>query len=107
ETFDYRIAVEGAAARLAADRRTDDDLAILQDAYEVMRSDRETRRFRAADNAFHLAIADAARNRLVRQAIQDAPAAMGGPVRPANHPVVPDGEPPPRADSRRHGRPGS
>jgi DNA-binding GntR family transcriptional regulator len=76
ETFDYRIAVEGAAARLAADRRTDEDLAILRDAYEVMRADRETLRFRAADNVFHLAIADAARNRLMRQAIEDARAAM-------------------------------
>jgi GntR family transcriptional regulator, transcriptional repressor for pyruvate dehydrogenase complex len=80
ETFDYRIAVEGAAARLAADRRTDEDLAILQDAYEVMRSDRETQRFRAADNAFHLAIADAARNRLMRQAIEDARAATWVPI---------------------------
>jgi GntR family transcriptional regulator, transcriptional repressor for pyruvate dehydrogenase complex len=80
ELFDYRVAVEGAAARLAADRRTDEDLAILRDAYEVMRSDRETRRFRAADNAFHLAIADAARNRLMRQAIEDARAAMWVPI---------------------------
>ena len=76
EPFDYRIAVEGAAARLAADRRTDEDLVILRDAYEVMRADRETLRFRAADNVFHLAIADAARNRLMRQAIEDARAAM-------------------------------
>jgi DNA-binding GntR family transcriptional regulator len=45
-----------------------------------MRSDRETRRFRAADNAFHLAIADAARNRLMRQAIEDARAAMWVPI---------------------------
>jgi DNA-binding FadR family transcriptional regulator len=71
EGFDYRIAVEGAAARLAADRRTDEDLAILQQAYDVMHADRETQRFRAGDNAFHLAIADAARNRFMRQAIEN------------------------------------
>jgi DNA-binding FadR family transcriptional regulator len=80
EIFDYRTAVEGAAARLAADRRTDEDLAILQRAYDVMAADRETRRFRAADNAFHLAIADAARNRLMRQAIEDARAEMWVPI---------------------------
>jgi GntR family transcriptional repressor for pyruvate dehydrogenase complex len=80
ETFDYRIAVEGAAARLAAARRTDEDLVILRRAYEVMREDRETRRFRAADNSFHLAIADAARNRLMRQAIEDARAATWVPI---------------------------
>jgi GntR family transcriptional regulator, transcriptional repressor for pyruvate dehydrogenase complex len=80
EGFDYRVAVEGAAARLAAERRTDEDLAILQDAYDVMRADRETQRFRAADNAFHLAIADAARNRLMRQAIEDARAEMWVPI---------------------------
>jgi GntR family transcriptional regulator, transcriptional repressor for pyruvate dehydrogenase complex len=80
EIFDYRTAVEGAAARLAADRRTDEDLAILQRAYDVMAADRETRRFRAADNAFHLAIADAARNRLMRQAIEDARAQMWVPI---------------------------
>ena len=80
EIFDYRTSVEGAAARLAADRRTDEDLAILQRAYDVMAADRETRRFRAADNAFHLAIADAARNRLMRQAIEDARAEMWVPI---------------------------
>jgi GntR family transcriptional regulator, transcriptional repressor for pyruvate dehydrogenase complex len=80
EIFDYRTAVEGAAARLAADRRTDEDLAILQRAYDVMAADRETRRFRAADNAFHLAIADAARNRPMRQAIEDARAEMWVPI---------------------------
>ena len=37
-------------------------------------------RFRAADNAFHLAIADAARNHLMRQAIEDARAATWVPI---------------------------
>jgi DNA-binding GntR family transcriptional regulator len=45
-----------------------------------MAQDRETGRFRAADNAFHLAIADAARNRLMRQAIEDARVAMWVPI---------------------------
>ncbi len=45
-----------------------------------MQADRETRRFRAGDNAFHLAIADAARNRLMRQAIEDARVATWMPI---------------------------
>jgi GntR family transcriptional regulator, transcriptional repressor for pyruvate dehydrogenase complex len=80
EIFDYRIAVEGAAARLAAARRTEEDLALLRQAYDAMQAGRETLRFRAADNAFHLAIADAARNRLMRQAIEDARVATWVPI---------------------------
>lgn len=80
EALDYRIAVEGNAARLAAERRTEDDLRVLREAYDRMNSDRETRRFRAADTAFHLAIADAAGNRLMRQAIEDARVATWVPI---------------------------
>lgn len=70
DAFEFRIAVEGAAARLAAQRRTKDDLAKLRDAYRELEQGRETARFRAADNVFHLAIADAARNRPMRLAIE-------------------------------------
>ena len=70
DDFEFRIAVEGAAARLAAQRRTKSDLARLHQAYLELEQGRETARFRAADNVFHLAIADAARNRLMRQAIE-------------------------------------
>jgi DNA-binding FadR family transcriptional regulator len=71
DNFDFRVAVEGAAARLAAQRRTKHDLARLREAYAELEQGRETARFRAADNVFHLAIADAAKNRLMRQAIED------------------------------------
>ena len=70
DAFEFRIAVEAAAARLAAQRRTKDDLARLRAAYRELEQGRETARFRAADNVFHLAIADAARNRPMRQAIE-------------------------------------
>ncbi len=40
----------------------------------------ETRRFRAADSAFHLGIADAARNAWMRKAIEDARVAIWVPV---------------------------
>jgi DNA-binding FadR family transcriptional regulator len=71
EDFEFRIAVEGAAARLAAQRRTKRDLTRLREAYHELEQGRETARFRAADNVFHLAIADAARNKLMRQAIEN------------------------------------
>jgi DNA-binding FadR family transcriptional regulator len=71
DAFEFRIAVEGAAARLAAQRRTKRDLARLHEAYDELEQGRETARFRAADNVFHLAIADAARNRVMRQAIEN------------------------------------
>jgi DNA-binding FadR family transcriptional regulator len=71
DAFEFRIAVEGAAARLAAQRRTKRDLGLLHKAYLELEQGRETARFRAADNVFHLAIADAARNRFMRQAIEN------------------------------------
>lgn len=80
ELFDYRMAVEGAAARLAAVRRTEADLDQLQKALDTMEEDWQTARFRAADSAFHLGIADAARNRFMRQAIEDARARMWIPI---------------------------
>jgi len=80
EAFEIRIAVEGAAARLAAQRRTDDDLAQLRQAYVGLEQGRETARFRAADNVFHLAVADAARNRYMRQAVEAARATTWVPV---------------------------
>jgi GntR family transcriptional regulator, transcriptional repressor for pyruvate dehydrogenase complex len=78
--FEFRIAVEGAAARLAAQRRTKRDLARLRQAHLELEQGRETARFRAADNVFHLAIADAARNRLMRQAIESVRAMTWVPI---------------------------
>jgi DNA-binding GntR family transcriptional regulator len=82
ELFDFRIAVEGAAVRLAAVRRTETDLKQLQKALDAMAEGWQTARFRAADSAFHLGIADAARNRFMRQAIEDARARMWIPIDP-------------------------
>lgn len=80
ELFDFRAAVEGGAARLAAVRRTEDDLGRLQKALDAMEEGGQTARFRAADSAFHLGIAAAARNRFMRQAIEDARARMWIPI---------------------------
>ena len=80
ELLDLRQAIEGAAARLAAARRTARDLKALTTAFATMEQGLETERFRAADSAFHLAIARAARNDLMRRAIEEARADMWIPI---------------------------
>jgi GntR family transcriptional repressor for pyruvate dehydrogenase complex len=82
ELLDFREANECAAARLAALRRTKEDLIRLDRALTAMRENPEldVAQFRAADSAFHLGIADAARNRLLWKAIEDARAAMFLPI---------------------------
>ena len=72
QVIDFRLAVECSAARLAAMRRTDEDLATLRAAFTTMAQSRETRRFRAADSAFHQGIARAARNDWMERSIIDA-----------------------------------
>jgi len=69
QAIDFRLAVECGAARLAAVRRTDDDLARLRAAFQTMAASRETR---AADSAFHPGIAAAARNDWMERSIEDA-----------------------------------
>jgi GntR family transcriptional repressor for pyruvate dehydrogenase complex len=71
QAFEYRIAVEGEATRLAAMRRSTSDLEKLTAAYEEMSGGREAARFRAADTNFHLAVADAANNTFMREAIEN------------------------------------
>lgn len=62
-TFEFRAAIEGEAAYLAASRRTDRDLQKLNDAYEELdRCVRENELGVEADEAFHAAICEAADN---------------------------------------------
>jgi GntR family transcriptional regulator, transcriptional repressor for pyruvate dehydrogenase complex len=88
--FDYRLAVEPAAARLAAQRRTKTDLARLRDAMDELSAlaagagdDSEISppsRFFATDAGFHHRIALASRNPLLAEAVDDARAAMFLPI---------------------------
>jgi GntR family transcriptional repressor for pyruvate dehydrogenase complex len=80
QIIDFRLAVECRAARLAALRRDDDDIERLTNAFHTMEGGWETRSFRAADSAFHLGIAEAARNHWMRKAIEDARVAIWVPV---------------------------
>lgn len=70
--MEFRRANEALAARLAAARRTDDDLARLAGAIEDLRRNDGIPRFRKADSDFHLAVAAAARNPYVEDAIESA-----------------------------------
>lgn len=72
ELYDVRSILEGAAARDAADRRTDIDLATLERIFKTME---EASGATAADRAvinrsFHRAIWDAAKNRTLRDLLE-------------------------------------
>lgn len=80
ELLEFRAAVESEAARLAAQRRPDDLLATLSDSQTALQESPDVSRFRAADSAFHLAIAAAAQNTLLYQTVEDARARMFAPL---------------------------
>jgi DNA-binding FadR family transcriptional regulator len=75
EVFEFRLAVETAAARLAAERRTTADLERLAEHGGALETSEDAGAFRRADSAFHLAIADASANAMLRASIEDARAA--------------------------------
>ena len=77
---DFRIANESLAARRAAERATEADLAELERTIDVIRDEPTQHDFRRADSDFHLKIAAVADHKLLRQAIEDARAAMFGQI---------------------------
>ncbi len=87
--FDYRLAIEPAAARLAAERRTKADIAALRELLAILGALAATpeddavspvARFFATDAQLHERIAQTTRNPLLVQAVNDARAAMFLPV---------------------------
>jgi GntR family transcriptional repressor for pyruvate dehydrogenase complex len=74
--IDFRLAVECAAARLAARNRTQEHIDHAAQAINELAHSKDLASFRRADGAFHLVIADASGNRLLHRAIQGARAAM-------------------------------
>lgn len=72
DVVDFRVAVEGMAASLAADRRSDSDLGRIRSAVDALEGASAVAAFRRADSSFHLAIATASRNELLRAATEDA-----------------------------------
>ena len=90
DIYDFRGVVETATARLAAQRRTEREAAHLQETLERITAlfeadmegdeDAPPSRFIAADHDLHLSIAQAARNPMLRKAVEDVRAAMFMPV---------------------------
>lgn len=88
--FEYRIANECMASRLAATRRSKSQLKRMASALKAMGRLCETpelraitaniARFRALDSEFHLAVAEASGNRFIIQAVEDARTAMFLPI---------------------------
>jgi len=71
ELYEMRILIEGELAALAAERRTDEDLGRMLTALQEMRSGLDSeQRYIDADVRFHLAIADASRNRFALHMMQ-------------------------------------
>jgi GntR family transcriptional regulator, transcriptional repressor for pyruvate dehydrogenase complex len=80
DILDLRIGLETQAARLAAGRRTDDDLAAMSQAIEAMSSSDSRVTFRSSDARFHGALAQAARNQRLEAAIASARGEMFAPL---------------------------
>lgn len=90
DIFDYRLAVECMAARLAAERRTAEDLLYLGDALERMaelaadtgseQGAHITAQFNAVDTEFHLGIASASANPYLIEGAEKVRRAMFLPV---------------------------
>jgi GntR family transcriptional repressor for pyruvate dehydrogenase complex len=88
--FEFRIAVESAAAALAAERRTKTELRRLESLFgemqkiiEVLRLDPEEvppHQWFSVDTKFHMTIAAAARNEMLDKGVADARAAMFEPL---------------------------
>jgi DNA-binding FadR family transcriptional regulator len=90
DAFDFRVIVESAASRLAAERRRAKDLAELRSLLSQMdaalesslddQTPQKVTEFQALDTAFHMGIARAARNAGLYDAVGDARRRMWAPV---------------------------
>jgi len=86
--FEYRIAIERQSSRLAAERRSEKDLRVLETAVARMttltRENRNDRfsiaEFNAGDTLFHIALAEASKNHYLVRAIEQIRADMFLPV---------------------------
>ena len=69
--FEFRIGLEGEAASLAAQRRTEEQLAAIEEAFEELNRINATGQVGIQEDIrFHAAIADASRNQLFIQTLE-------------------------------------
>jgi DNA-binding FadR family transcriptional regulator len=89
QLFDLRCLVEGMVARVAAQRRSDDDAERMRDALGRFASARTPQEEHAADIAFHQAVVGATRNPQIARLSRDllSQVSLGFPIEPY------DGEP--------------
>ena len=80
ELLEFRSITESAAAELAAERRTVENLRSMDDAQRDLESATTTQNSRLADTSFHLAVAAAAQNAKLLLSIEDARVHMFSPV---------------------------
>lgn len=83
---DFRVAVAGAAAALAAERASQGELASLRELVEEMAVAARYTAFRRTDARFHLAIASAAGSSRLAAAEAQVQAEIGGLMRLIPHP---------------------
>ncbi|MCV7424502.1 GntR family transcriptional regulator [Mycobacterium yunnanensis] len=72
EIHEVRLGVEPVAASLAAERRSDGQLADLAEQCRLLLDSTDVVSFRRADSAFHLTIAEASGNRCLYRAVEEA-----------------------------------
>lgn len=89
EVFDFRLAVETRSAYLAATRRDEDDLAVMQHSIDMLESKdgASPAVFREADAEFHNAVAHASRNERLGEAIRASRGEIFFPFDTLPHPV--------------------
>jgi DNA-binding FadR family transcriptional regulator len=75
EVFEFRLAVEGMAARLAARHSVEADIEVLLACQERMAASTKVDTFRRADSEFHLTVARMSGNGMLERSIQAARAA--------------------------------
>ena len=76
EVFELRLAVETMAARLAADRVTQQDTARLEECQRALEAAGDVHAFRRADSEFHLAVARISGNGMLSNVVEDVRAAV-------------------------------
>lgn len=96
ELHELRRGVEGACAYHAAERRTDDDVAVLTGLISRMEAEEDLAAFVDLDVRLHLAVARASHNRLLLQTVDSMAHALGGFVRTGNESMTraPHADPP-------------
>lgn len=73
DALDFRIGVEGQIARLACERRSDEDLVAMRAAIDALPTKAVSRsEFREADGQFHAALSRASRNARLEAALRRA-----------------------------------